>query len=325
MIKDIIAPVPVEAIMDELTQEKFFRKTNNGGNEIYVLTAHESPNIMREIGRLREISFRDSGGGTGLDCDIDVFDTREENFFYQLIVWNPVDRAIVGGYRFLLCDHLPIDADGQVDTPTSELFHYSEKFVKEYLPYTIELGRSFVQPNYQPSKSLSKGLYSLDNLWDGLGSLIDLYPETKYYFGKVTMYPTLERTSRDLILYFIQKHFPDTDNLVTVRPELNLPILADTEWLESVFNADNYRDNYKILVKQVRDRGAAVPPLVNAYMNLSPTLRSFGTALNPGFGEVEETGILLTISDMFEEKVKRHLIYDQNAIPEHLKMPFYAN
>ena len=324
-MKDIIAPVPVEAIMEELTQEKFFRKTNNGGNEIYVLTAHESPNIMREIGRLREISFRDSGGGTGLDCDIDVFDTREENFFYQLIVWNPVDRAIVGGYRFLLCDHLPTDADGQVDTPTSELFHYSEEFVKEYLPYTIELGRSFVQPNYQPSKSLSKGLYSLDNLWDGLGSLIDIYPEAKYYFGKVTMYPTLERTSRDLILYFIQKHFPDKDNLVTVRPELNLPIMADTEWLESVFNADSYRDNYKILVKQVRDRGAAVPPLVNAYMNLSPTLRSFGTALNPGFGEVEETGILLTISDMFEEKVKRHLVYDQNAIPEHLKMPFYAN
>ena len=325
MMNDIIAPVPVEAIMEELTQEKFFRKTNNGGNEIYVLTAHESPNIMREIGRLREISFRDSGGGTGLDCDIDVFDTRDENFFYQLIVWNPVDRAIVGGYRFLLCDHLPTDVDGQVDTPTSELFHYSERFVKEYLPYTIELGRSFVQPNYQPSKSLSKGLYSLDNLWDGLGSLIDIYPEAKYYFGKVTMYPSLERTSRDLILYFIQKHFPDKDNLVTVRPELNLPILTDTEWLESVFDADNYRDNYKILVKQVRDRGAAVPPLVNAYMNLSPTLRSFGTALNPGFGEVEETGILMTISDMFEEKVKRHLIYDQNAIPEHLKMPFYAN
>ena len=325
MTKDVIAPVPVEAIMEELTQEKFFRKTNNGGNEIYVLTAHESPNIMREIGRLREISFRDSGGGTGLDCDIDVFDTRDENFFYQLIVWNPVDRAIVGGYRFLLCDHLPIDANGQVDTPTSELFLYSKKFVEEYLPYTIELGRSFVQPNYQPSKSLSKGLYSLDNLWDGLGSLVDIYPEAKYYFGKVTMYPSLERISRDMILYFIQKHFPDTEHLVTVRPELNLPILTDTEWLESVFNADNYRDNYKILVKQVRERGAAVPPLVNAYMNLSPTLRSFGTALNPGFGEVEETGILMTISDMFEEKVKRHLIYDQNAIPEHLKMPFYAN
>ena len=318
MMKEIIAPVPVEAIMEELTEEKFFRKTNNGGNEIYVLTAHESPNIMREIGRLREISFRDSGGGTGLDCDIDVFDTREENFFYQLIVWNPVDRAIVGGYRFLLCDHLPVDENGQVDTPTSELFLYSEKFVKEYLPYTIELGRSFVQPDYQPSKSLSKGLYSLDNLWDGLGSLIDIYPEAKYYFGKVTMYPQLERTSRDMILYFMQNQFPDKDHLVTVRPELNLPILADPEWLASIFNADNYRDNYKILVKLVRERGAAVPPLVNAYMNLSPTLRSFGTALNPGFGKVEETGILVTISDMFEEKVKRHLTYDKDDIPSHL-------
>ena len=318
MMKDIIAPVPVDAIMEELTEEKFFRKTNNGGNEIYVLTAHESPNIMREIGRLREISFRDSGGGTGLDCDIDVFDTRNENFFYQLIVWNPVDRAIVGGYRFLLCDHLPIDADGQVDTPTSELFHYSERFVKEYLPYTIELGRSFVQPDYQPSKNLSKGLYSLDNLWDGLGSLVDIYPEAKYYFGKVTMYPQLERTSRDMILYFMQNQFPDKDHLVTVRPELNLPILTDPEWLASIFSADNYRDNYKILVKQVRDRGAAVPPLVNAYMTLSPTLRSFGTALNPGFGKVEETGILVTISDMFEEKVKRHLTYDNDETPSHL-------
>lgn len=317
-MKDIIAPVPVEAILDELTLDKFFRKTNNAGNEIYILTAHDSPNTMREIGRLREISFRDSGGGTGLDCDIDDFDTRDENCFLQLIVWNPNDKAIIGGYRFLLCDKLPLDKDGQVDTPTSELFHYSDRFVKEYLPYTLELGRSFVQPEYQPSKSLSKGMYSLDNLWDGLGSLVDIYPKAKYYFGKVTMYPQLERTSRDMILYFMQKHFPDKEGLVTVRPELNLPILTDKAWLESVFCSDSYRDDYKILVKQVRERGAAVPPLVNAYMNLSPTLRSFGTALNPGFGNVEETGLLVTIGDMFVEKVKRHLTYDKDQVPSHL-------
>lgn len=318
-MRPIIDPVPVSAIMEELTQEKFFRKTNNAGNELYILSAHDSPNIMREIGRLREISFRDSGGGTGLDCDIDVFDTRDENYFLQLIVWNPIDKAIVGGYRFLLCDKLPVDENGQVDTPTSELFHYSEKFVKEYLPYTLELGRSFVQPDYQPSKSLSKGMYSLDNLWDGLGSLVDLYPTAKYYFGKVTMYPQLERTSRDMILYFIQRHFPDKEGLVTPRPELDLPILSDRDWLASIFNSDNYRDDYKTLVKQVRERGAAVPPLVNAYMNLSPTLRSFGTALNPGFGQVEETGMLVTIGDMFEEKSKRHTTYEKNQKPMHLQ------
>lgn len=319
MMNDIITPVPVEAIMDELTRDKFFRKTNNGGNEIYVLSAHDSPNVMSEIGRLREISFRNAGGGTGLDCDIDEFDTREEHFFYQLIVWNPTDKVIMGGYRFLLCDGLPVDKDGQVDTPTSELFLYSERFVKDYLPDTIELGRSFVQPDYQPTKNLSKGLYSLDNLWDGLGSLIDIYPEAKYYFGKVTMYPQLERTARDMILYFIQKHFPDKDNLITVRPELDLPILTDRERLASLFCSDNYRDDYKTLVKLVRERGAAVPPLVNAYMNLSSTLRSFGTALNPGFGKVEETGILVTIADIYEEKVNRHMVYDKNEIPYHLK------
>jgi hypothetical protein len=319
MMKDIIAPVPVEAIMDELTRDKFFRKTNNGGNEIYVLSAHDSPNVMREIGRLREISFRNAGGGTGLDCDVDVFDTRDEHYFYQLIVWNPTDKVIMGGYRFLLCDGLPTDEDGQVDTPTSELFLYSKRFVEDYLPDTIELGRSFVQPNYQPTKNLSKGLYSLDNLWDGLGSLVDIYPEAKYYFGKVTMYPQLDRTARDMILYFIQKHFPDKDHLVTVRPELDLPILTDWEWLAATFSSDNYRDDYKTLVKLVRERGAAVPPLVNAYMNLSSTLRSFGTALNPGFGKVEETGILVTIADIYEEKVKRHMFYDKNEIPSHLK------
>lgn len=319
IMNKIIDPVPVADIMSELTKERFFRLTNNAGNEIYIVNAHNSPAIMREIGRLREISFRDSGGGTGLDCDIDVFDTRKENFFEQLIVWNPIDKAIVGGYRFLLCDHLPTDENGQVDTPTSELFLYSEKFVKEYLPFTLELGRSFVQPDYQPSKSLSKGLYSLDNLWDGLGSIRDLYPTAKYYFGKVTMYPQLDRLARDMILYFLQKHFPDTENLVAPRPELNLPILTDAAELAAIFTADNYKDNYKILVKRVRERGAAVPPLVNAYMNLSPTLRSFGTSLNPGFGSVEETGMLLTMSDMFEEKAQRHMTYDKNAVPLHLQ------
>jgi hypothetical protein len=106
--------------------------------------------------------------------------------------------------------------------------------------------------------------------------------------------------------------------LVAPKPELELPILTDPVQLEAIFTADNYRDNYKTLVKLVRERGAAVPPLVNAYMNLSPTLRSFGTALNPGFGKVEETGLLMTIGDMFEDKARRHLVYDKDATPSHL-------
>lgn len=317
-MKTIIDPIPVEKILDELTLERFIRKTNNGSNEIYIVNAFNAPNVMREIGRLREISFRDSGGGTGLDCDIDSFDNCEENYFEQLIVWNPYDKAIVGGYRFLLCDKLKADPDGRVDTPTGELFHYSEKFINEYLPYTIELGRSFVQPEYQPSKSLSKGIYSLDNLWDGLGFLCVAYPQAKYFFGKVTMYPQLERESRDMILYFMKSNFPDPEHLLEPWPELNLPILMEEEKLKSIFTEDNYHENYKILVKNVREHGAAVPPLVNAYMSLSSTMRSFGTALNPTFGNVEETGILVTINDIYPEKSERHTSFDPNEKPLHL-------
>ena len=314
-IQDIIQPIDSEVIMSELTEERFFRKTNKGGNEIYIVTAHNAPNTMREIGRLREISFRDSGGGTGKDCDIDEFDTCEENFFNQLIVWNPVDKAITGGYRFLLCDKLPVDEHFQVSTPTSELFRYSEQFTKQYLPYTIELGRSFVQPDYQPSRSVSKGIYSLDNLWDGLASLIFIYPQAKYFFGKVTMYPHLDRFSRDMILYFIKKHFSDTDDLVSPWPQLNLPILADEGELDRIFVGNNANENYDILSKEVRQRGASVPPLVKAYFNLSSTIRSFGTALNPSFGNVEETGLMVTIADIYPDKLERHTTFENGEQP----------
>ena len=317
-MQDIIEPVAAEAIMAELTQERFFRKTNKGGNEIYIVDAHNSPNTMREIGRLREISFRDSGGGTGKDCDIDEFDVCDENFFSQLVVWSPTDKAITGGYRFLMCDKLKADSNFQVETPTAELFYYTEKFTKEYLPYTIELGRSFVQPEYQPSKSMSKGIYSLDNLWDGLASLKYIYPQAKYFFGKVTMYPQLDRLSRDMILFFIKKQFQDKENLLYPRPELNLPILTDESQLKKLFVGATDSENYDILSKEVRARGASVPPLVKAYFNLSPTIRSFGTALNPGFGNVEETGLMVTIADIYPEKRERHLSFNPGEGPMHL-------
>ena len=317
-MKRIIDPIPVNKLIEELTLERFVRMTNSGKNEIYVVNAFNAPNVMREIGRLREISFRDSGGGTGLDCDLDAFDTNPDNYFEQLIVWNPYDKAIVGGYRYLLCDHLKPIGDGRIDTPTGELFHYSEKFINEYLPFTIELGRSFVQPDYQPSKSLSKGMYSLDNLWDGLGSLCKTIPQAKYFFGKVTMYPQLERVSRDMILYFMKTNFPDPDRLLEPWPELALPIVTDEAQLKAIFTGQDYNENYRILVKNVRERGAAVPPLVNAYMNLSNTMRSFGTAVNPPFGNVEETGILVTIADIFSSKIERYTNYDPNEKPLHL-------
>jgi hypothetical protein len=304
-MKDIIPPVDRELIHAELTADKFHRKTNKADNEIYILTYHNSPNIMREIGRLRELTFRSAGGGVGEEVDIDHYDTREEHPYKQLIVWDPSRQEILGGYRFIHCAGLPRDKYGEVPLATSHLFNFSDEFINDYLPFVIELGRSFVQPDYQSSKSGSKALFALDNLWDGLGALMVDYPDIKYYFGKVTMYRQYNQNARNLILHFFEKHFPDPDGLV--RPKKAMPYTADSARLDELFSGKSYDEAYKILSAEVRKHGENIPPLINAYMSLTPSMRTFGTVISDEFGDVEETGILLDIDDMYDVKIDRHV------------------
>lgn len=299
----IIDPVDRELIMAELTPDRLLRRANKGTNEVYVVDAFNAPNTMREIGRLREIAFRDAGGGTGLSCDIDEFDTMEKPC-RQLIVWDPEDREIVGGYRFILGEDIKMK-DGVPNIATSHMFRFSPDFINRLLPNTLELGRSFVAIDYQSTKSHSKALYVLDNLWDGLGALTVIYPQIHYLFGKVTMYPNYGEASRDLLLGFLHKYFADHDRLVT--PIEELPTKACSPEIQSIFTGSNFREDYKILNHAIRDNGQNIPPLVNAYMSLSPTMKVFGTAINPEFGNVEETGIFFKISEIFEEKKRRHI------------------
>lgn len=303
-MQDIIKPIDRAILKAELTKEKRLRSTNKSNNEIYITTADDSPNVMQEIGRLREIAFRYYGGGTGKAVDIDEFDTME-GAYRQLIVWSPEEEQILGGYRFLCGSDVKFDKNGKPVLATSHLFNFSEKFNKEYLPYTVELGRSFVTLEYQSTRGGSKGLFVLDNLWDGLGALSVVDPTLKYYFGKVTMYNTYNPEARNMILYFLGLHFPDPEKLIT--PIYPLKTDTDTEKMEELFKYDNFKDNYKVLNQEVRKFGFNVPPLVNAYMSLSPKMRVFGTAINHEFGEVEETGILINIDDILEEKKKRHI------------------
>lgn len=302
-MQTIIPPVSKDALLSELNKNTYVRKTNNGNNEIYIITHHNSPNVMREIGRLREVTFRHAGGGTGLEIDIDDFDTSN-NPYQQLLVWNPIDKEIVGAYRFILCKDAEF-INGKVNLATTKLFNFSDKFYKDYLNYTIELGRSFIQPAYQPSEQFRKGLFSLDNLWDGLGAIVVDNPSQKYYYGKVTMYNDFNVTARDYILSFMQHYFPDVDKMVTpIHGLTNKTNVID--FVNSLSNLD-YKAGHAHLNKMVRALGENIPPLVNAYMNLSPTMKSFGTAINPTFGGVEETGILVTIADIYESKKERHI------------------
>ncbi len=303
-MRPIIDPVDRELIEKELTEDKLLRKTNNGGNLLYVVTHHDSPNIMLEIGRLRELAFRVAGGGTGKDVDIDLFDTMPDPY-KQIIVWDPAEKEILGGYRYLICSEAATDAGGNWNLATSRLFRFSKRFSEEFMPHMIELGRSFVQPAYQSTNRKGKGIYAMDNLWDGLGAVWMQNPHIKYFFGKVTMYTTFHREARDLILHFMKKYFGDRENLVV--PFEPLEITTDTKLLDSILCGSNYREDYKILSQNVRARGENIPPLINAYMNLSPTMKVFGTAMNYGFGDVEETAIMITVNDMYDEKIERHI------------------
>jgi hypothetical protein len=304
MMKEIIPSVDKKLLEQELTEDKFIRYTNHKSNEIYIVTNSNSPNVIREIGRLREITFRRAGGGTGEDIDIDEYDFSSAPY-KQLIVWDPKEREIVGGYRFIRCGDAVKDENGEYMLATAHLFKYSDIFEKYYMPYTIELGRSFVQPHYQPMNDPRKGLYALDNIWDGLGAIAIDNPDIRYFFGKVTMYLNFNQEARDLILYFLHKYFPDMENLVT--PKFPRGIQTDIRDLMAIFTGNSYQEDYKILSQNVRRLNETIPPLVNAYMNLSPSMLTFGTALNDTFGDVEETGILVTISDIYDMKKDRHL------------------
>ena len=322
MEQPIIPPIPVEVLKSELTPERQLRMTNKSNNEIYIVTAHNAPHVMQEIGRLREIAFREAGGGTGKATDIDEFDTCE-NCYKQLIVWNPDAEEIIGGYRYLVGTDWEMDENGQPKLATSHMFHFSQKFLDDYKNQTVELGRSFVSLPYQSSRMGAKSLFALDNLWDGLGALTVIKPNVKYFFGKMTMYPSYIRKGRDMILYFLKKHFDDKENLII--PMKPLKIDTDEAELKALFCGDNFKEDYRILNSEIRKMGYNIPPLVNAYMSLSPTMKLFGTAINYGFGDVEETGILIAVDEILEEKRVRHIDSYIREHPEALHITSGAN
>ncbi len=303
-MEPIIDPIPVQLIEQELTPERLLRHTNKADNDIYVVTAHNAPNTMREIGRLREVTFRAAGGGTGKACDIDEFDLMDPPC-QQLLVWNPDKREIIGAYRFIGGWDVKVENDVP-QIATGHLFRFNRRFLDEILPVTIELGRSFVRPEYQSTREGVRALFALDNLWDGLGALTIVYPQVKYMFGKMTMYPSYVRDCRDMLLCFLNLYFEDKEGLVV--PIAPLPDTRnDDPELVAHFVGNDFREDYKRLNTFIRNHGINIPPLVNAYMGLSPKMLLLGTAINREFGNVEETGILINIDEIADEKKRRHI------------------
>lgn len=303
-MKPIIAPVEREALLSELNEKTLLRKTNRAGNELYVV-GPESVNVLREIGRLREIAFRNDGGGTGMELDIDMFDTNPAYGYKQLVLWDPDAQEIIGGYRFCLCDQAVFDRFGQPYLTSSHMFQFSKRFLRDYLPYTLELGRSFVSVEYQSSKAGAKSLYALDNLFDGIAAIGVLYNRRiKYFFGKATIYRGYPTEAREVIMVFLHKYFGKNSRLIRIRKEVKV---ENPRRYSKLFRGLNFKEGYKVLKAEVTKMGVFIPPLVNTYMNLSPTMDYFGTGINDEFGDVYDSGIMINFEDLYPEKRERHL------------------
>jgi len=303
-MEQIIDPVDVELIKSELTDNKKLRDTNKGGNILYVVDAFDSPNVMREIGRLREISYRNEGASSGLSIDTDEFDYMEKPY-KQLIVWNPDAEEIMGGYRYILGTDVTFQENGQPHLATAHMFHFSDEFISSYLPHTVELGRSFVTPEYQSSKAGAKAIFAMDNLWDGLGALMINHPHIMYFFGKMTIYPKYDSSARELIYRFLEKHFPDKDNLVT--PYHPIGYKNDPRLFDAILTEPNFKEDYKILKANVMKLGTTIPPLVNSYLNTSATMVAFGNGINDELENTLESAILVCFNDMYDDKKARHV------------------
>lgn len=302
--------VPVEAIKAELNQERFVRYTSKLNNEIYIVNVHNSPETVQEVGRLRELTFASADGGTGKPVDLDELDLSD-NPYQQLIVWNPEEEEIVGGYRFI--DGATVaggKGNPQHDLSMGHYFQFSPQFLEEYLPHSIELGRSWVQPKYQPAVDPRKGMFALDNIWDGLGAIVLKYENMRHFYGKVTMYPSYDRNARNWVLNFLEHYFPDTEGLMHPIVQAELPKLPGLEQHFPIDRLDfstNFKKGLRNLGKLTSEFGESVPPLIKQYMVLSPEMKTFGTFVNADFGNVEETGILISVEKIYEEKRSRYI------------------
>lgn len=298
-MKPIIAPVEAEILLHEL-EGHLLRPSNKAGNLIYDITAHECPNVMREIGRLREISYRAGGGGTGKELDIDDQDIMPRPY-HQLIVWDPDNNQIIGGYRYLFGHEAEI-RNGQPFITSAHLFHYSERFIRDYLPNTIEFGRAFVQPMYQKREMGVKALFALDNIWDGIGAVLFNHPEIRYMIGKVTIYPGYNEQARELIYAYLDRYHKGEQGLIEpYHPLLSQPLT------HSPFEGEDKQENYHILQHAVREQGTVIPPIFTAYLNLTNDLQFFGNAINDEFSDVLESGIMVDLETVYPEKKERYI------------------
>lgn len=311
-MEKIIDPIKKDKLIAELKSCRFIKRTTKRGNEIYSFTYRDAPSIMYEVARLRETAFRLIGCGSGNLIDLDNYDLEPASY-RQLIVWNPRDKEIIGGYRYAA------GKDYLLRTELLSMSHYyrfSKKFISDYLPYSIELGRAWVNPLYQPSATDSRSIFALDNLWEGIGAVVAENSDVRYLIGKVTIPGTYNPTARILITWFMSHYYGDRSNLVFPHKPINPPKVLNIGG-QRITGCDIGND-FKIISNFIKTLGVFVPPLISAYLRLATNMISFGSTLNPELENSYETGIMIDINDIYPEKQARYIQVSERNEPAYI-------
>jgi hypothetical protein len=292
--KSIAHPESRQTIKQELRKGELLGETSDGKQIILVDWFPES-SVIREIGRLRELSFRKVGEGTGERRDLDKYD----HHYRHLVLWDNEALEIVGAYR-LGEGNLILEKKGKKGFYAENLFEFKKPFEK-YLADSLELGRSFVQPNYWGSRAL-------DYLWQGLGAYLRHNPKIKYLFGPVSISAHYPQASRDMLVYFYNNYFGHTEKLVSS----NNPCQINEQTLDefrNIFKGDDFNQDMKELKNRLSMQNMSIPTLYKQYSDLcvEDGVKFLDFGIDPDFSGCTDGFLLVDVSKIKDSKRKRYI------------------
>jgi len=292
-IQAVARPNDRKAVRAALLQSRILGETRDG-KKIFLYRYQDNCPVMQEIARLREITFRSVEEGTGLAQDFDKFDL----YYSHIVLWDEQQLEIVGAYRVALGPDI-LAAHGIEGFYTQTLFDLKSDFTA-LLPYSMELGRSFVQPNYW-------GQHSLEYLWYGIGAYLRERPDIKYLFGPVSISNAYPQLAKELIIGFYQQQFGS--ELPHTRARMPFTISEPSrQFAIDKFNAD-YSSSFKILNSELKKLGVKVPTLYKQYVELcvDKGCRFVDFNIDPDFNHCIDSLIMVEIDKIAPKKRQRYI------------------
>ena len=289
----IAHPVSRIDLLNELKKSKLIGQTSDG-KKIYLYDYVEDSIVLKELGRLRELSFRKVGEGVNKKRDTDKYDI----YYQHIILWDENDLEIVGSYRIGNSDFI-FKNIGVKGFYSNNLFKYNEEFTP-YLKSSIELGRSFVQPKYW-------GTRALDYLWFGIGAYLKSNPNIKYMFGPVSMSASFPTVAKDMMIFYYSHYFKEEVNLVEGKTPYQYS--NNISEIKELFDLEDKKKDFKFLKSALSNIGVTVPTLYKQYSEITEDggIKFLSFNIDKNFGDCIDGFILVEVDKIKDSAKKRYI------------------